>query len=156
MRQNTRRSSPCACCIISHTHLLHGDLPNRRKHTKRVKQVAEGSKQEAGSRRGIAVDLKPLEEGSASGVTLTVSTTQRHSEAGPVVTFPYLRGLVERGALLPRRHAPRQGEENAPVLHDQLGHKGHFNEDRGTRRQVSHADGEHVLQRTHTKHRPMG
>lgn len=60
--------------------------------------------------------------------------------------FPYLRGLVERCTLLPRSHTPRQGEENNPVLDDQLSHKGHFNEDGRTGRQIAHTDGEHVLQ----------
>jgi len=59
---------------------------------------------------------------------------------------PHLRGLVEGGALLPRRHAAGQREDDAPVPHDQLGHEGHLDEDGGARRQVAHADGEHVLQ----------
>lgn len=61
--------------------------------------------------------------------------------------FPYLRGLVERCALLPRSNTPWQGEEDTPILDDQLRHKGHFNEDGGTGRQIAHTDGEHVLQR---------
>lgn len=58
----------------------------------------------------------------------------------------YLCGLVERCTLLPRRHTPRQGEENTPVPDDQLRHKGNFNEDGRTGRQIAHTDGEHILQ----------
>lgn len=48
--------------------------------------------------------------------------------------LPYLRGLVERCTLLPRSHTAGQGEEDTPVLDDQLRHKGHFNKDGGTGR----------------------
>lgn len=58
---------------------------------------------------------------------------------------PDLRGLVEGRALLPRSHAARQGEEDAPVLDDQLRHEGDFDEHGCTGRQVADADGEHIL-----------
>lgn len=66
-------------------------------------------------------------------------------DGAPAVS--HLCGLVERRALLPGRHAPRQREEDAPVLDDQLGHEGHLDEDGGGGRQVADADGEHVLRR---------
>lgn len=58
---------------------------------------------------------------------------------------PDLRGLVEGRALLPRSHAARQGEEDAPVPDDQLRHEGHFDEHGCAGRQVADADGEHIL-----------
>lgn len=59
--------------------------------------------------------------------------------------FPDLRGLLEGGALLPRRHTARQGEEDAPVPDNQLRHEGDLDEHGGTGGQVADADGEHIL-----------
>lgn len=58
---------------------------------------------------------------------------------------PYLCGLIKCCTLLPWGHAPWQGEQDTPILDDQLRHKGHLNEDSRTRRQITHTDGEHVL-----------
>ena len=66
-----------------------------------------------------------------------------------------LGGLVKRCALLPGCHAPWQREEDAPVLHDQLRHKGHLHQDAGAGGQIAHADGEHVLQQEPKPSRDM-
>lgn len=64
-----------------------------------------------------------------------------------ICSSSHLRGLVEPVALLPRRHTPWQREMNSPFTDHQLGHICDLNEDGRSRRQVAHADGEHVLQR---------